>query len=176
MTRCVPGVTRNPDNAKEVTVPFGSIDDNTLASGDVFSLTIPARIGTNADGSKCPGHSNAVGLRLYYDAMQRLAQFGAALAPEPLITFYLRPTGGDVLDEEMPAATTPTSKDAPGLNSKNGNPCSDHWHLEPPARPREAPTPVVGEATGALGMGPCPLATRPVRALSLSRSVAAGEK
>ena len=133
-TRCVTGVTRNPDKAKEVTVPFDPIDDGTFAPGDELSLTIFARIGTNTDGSKCSGHSNAVGLRLYYDAMQRPAQFRAALAPEPLTTFYLRSTGGDVLDEVAPTTTKTTSKDAPGLNFKNGNPWKPigTWSLKLP--------------------------------------------
>lgn len=102
--RCITGVTRNPDKAKEVTVPFGSIDDGTFAAGDKPSLIISASIGINADGSRCPGHSNAVGLRLYYDGTQHSTLFGVTLAPEP------------------PTTSTSTSKDTPGLIFKNGNP------------------------------------------------------
>ena len=65
------GVTRNPGKALEVTVPFGPIDDGTFEPGDELSLIISARIGTNPNGNKCPGHSNAVGLRLSYDATHR---------------------------------------------------------------------------------------------------------
>jgi len=35
------------------------------------------RIGTTATGARCGGHSNAVGLRLYFDAVSRAAQVTA---------------------------------------------------------------------------------------------------
>jgi hypothetical protein len=40
----------------------------------VASLT---RIGTDGSGNFCGGHSNAVGLRLYFDATTRPARFSA---------------------------------------------------------------------------------------------------
>jgi hypothetical protein len=84
-TLCITGITRNPSNAKEATVTFGLLSsvgfDGTV---DTLSLKIWTRIGTNADGTKCSGpggsHNNAVGLRLYFDAVGREARFGAALA------------------------------------------------------------------------------------------------
>ena len=46
-----------------------------FATGDVLSLRVSTRIGTNPDGTKCAGpggsHNNALGLRLYYDAASR---------------------------------------------------------------------------------------------------------
>jgi RHS repeat-associated protein len=80
LTRCITGVTRNADKAKEVTVVFPSfspMDFNGTTDG--LALRVRTRIGTNPDGTKCPGHSNAVGLRLYYDATTRPARFGATL-------------------------------------------------------------------------------------------------
>ena len=35
---------------------------------DVLSLKVPTCIGTNGAGGFCGSHSNAVGLRLYFDA------------------------------------------------------------------------------------------------------------
>ena len=42
---------------------------------DALSVTVSARIGTDGNGAFCGGHSNAVGLRLYFDAVSRPAQF-----------------------------------------------------------------------------------------------------
>jgi hypothetical protein len=43
----------------------------------VVTFRVRTRIGTNATGGLCGGHSNAVGLRLYFDAVSRLAQVSA---------------------------------------------------------------------------------------------------
>jgi hypothetical protein len=77
-TRCLQGITRNPANAKEVSVTFGSM----AAAGfngttDVLSLKVLTRIGTTETGARCGGHANAVGLRLYFDAASRAAQVAA---------------------------------------------------------------------------------------------------
>lgn len=64
-------MTPNPDKAKEVAVPYGSISNGAFESGDELSLKILTRIGTNPDGTQYSGHSNAVGLRLYYNAISR---------------------------------------------------------------------------------------------------------
>jgi hypothetical protein len=62
-TKNIQGVTRNPDLAKEVLVSFGAIADAAFDPGDVLSVRLLAKV---ADSG---GHSNAVGLRAYYDAM-----------------------------------------------------------------------------------------------------------
>jgi hypothetical protein len=81
LARCITGVTRNPDKASEVILsfaPFSPVEFN--GSTDVFSIKILTRIGTNPDGSKCPGpggsHSSAIGLRLYYDGATRASGSG----------------------------------------------------------------------------------------------------
>jgi len=112
ITRCITGVTRNPNKAKEVGIPFGAISDGAFASGDELSLTLLTRIGTNPDDTKCPGHSNAVGLRLYYDAISRPSRFGAELTPNPLEDFFLHSDGTDFLDNIAPTGTTATFKDS----------------------------------------------------------------
>jgi N-acetylneuraminic acid mutarotase len=72
---CITGVTRNPSLAKEVTVSFGSFSPTELnGSTDVLSLRVLTRIGSNGAGGFCGGHSNAVGLRLYFDAVGRASQ------------------------------------------------------------------------------------------------------
>ena len=74
---CIDGVTRNPSQAKEVTVmlaPFSPAVFN--GSTEALLLKILTRIGTNGAGL-CGGHSNATGLRLYFDADTRSARFTA---------------------------------------------------------------------------------------------------
>jgi len=75
-TYCIQGVTRNPDLAKEVTVSFAPAAP-VIFNGDELSLKVLTRIGTNGAGAFCGGHSNAVGLRLYFDASSRPSRFGA---------------------------------------------------------------------------------------------------
>jgi hypothetical protein len=76
-TLCIQGVTRNPDLAKAVTVAFAPFTATGFGVADVLALKVLNRIGTTAAGAACGGHSNAVGLRLYFDAASRAAQFAA---------------------------------------------------------------------------------------------------
>lgn len=71
---CVTGVTRNPAKGLEIAVPFGPIEAE-LGAEDVLSLRVLARVGTDGAGAFCGGHSNAVGLRLYFDSVTRRARF-----------------------------------------------------------------------------------------------------
>jgi hypothetical protein len=71
-TKNIQGVTRNPNNAKEVTVSFGPVSVDQVNPGDVLSIRVLTKV---ADSG---GHNNAVGLRLYYDAVSRPSKFGAA--------------------------------------------------------------------------------------------------
>lgn len=77
---CIQGITRNPDLAKEVVVSFGSFSPVDFYGADMLSLKILTRIGTNGAGTFCGGHSNAVGLRLYFDAVSRPSRFDATLS------------------------------------------------------------------------------------------------
>ncbi|MEW6246480.1 MAG: RHS repeat-associated core domain-containing protein [Nitrospirota bacterium] len=91
LTRCITGITRNPANAKEATVSFGTVSPTEFnGSTDTLSLKILTRIGTNPDDTKCPGHNNAVGLRLYFDATTRNARFDATIVTvqPPTITSF----------------------------------------------------------------------------------------
>ena len=82
LSRCVQGVTRNANLAKEVTVAFATIVPATFnGSSDSLVLKVSTRIGTNPDDSKCGGHNNAVGLRAYFDAVSRPSGFSATFQP-----------------------------------------------------------------------------------------------
>ncbi len=85
---CIRGVTRNAAKALEVSVPFGPLADADLDPEDALSLKVSARIGTDGNGGFCGGHSNAVGLRLYFDAVSRPAQLELTLLSGP-------PAGGE---------------------------------------------------------------------------------
>jgi hypothetical protein len=75
---CVQAVTRNPVNAKEVVIPFGGLPPTAFnGTSDVLTFRVSTRIGTNSNGAFCGGHSNAVGLRLYFGAATRSARFDA---------------------------------------------------------------------------------------------------
>jgi hypothetical protein len=123
LTRCVSGLTRNPAQAREVSVAFGAISSHDLSTGDVLSLQLSTRVGTNADGSRCQGHSNAIGLRLYYDGSTRPSRFGAKITPDPLRAFFLRSSGaGFVLDTTSPTTNTAKEKDSGPVAFSGGNP------------------------------------------------------
>jgi hypothetical protein len=74
LKRCVTGLTRNANDAAELAVSTGSFPATAFNGSDVLGLKVLARIGTNADDTRCsgPGAKNsAVGLRLYFDSMSR---------------------------------------------------------------------------------------------------------
>jgi RHS repeat-associated protein len=91
LTRCITGIVRNAANAKEAIVAFGSVPATPFnGTSDALSIRISTRIGTNPDETKCPGHNNAAGLRLYFDATSRSARFDATIATQqtPTITSF----------------------------------------------------------------------------------------
>jgi YVTN family beta-propeller protein len=82
LERCVAGVTRNANLAKEVIIPFGQFPATPFnGDNDILSLRVTTRIGTNGNDTKCAGHNNATGLRTYFDAANRQARLGATIAP-----------------------------------------------------------------------------------------------
>ena len=106
LTRCVTGVARNANQAKEVVVLWDSFGDVTLHPDDVLALRVSTRIGTNANDTKCGGHNNAVGLRLYYDSTTRASRFGATITPNPSANEYLHSDGGACTSTESAGVTT----------------------------------------------------------------------
>lgn len=120
LTRCIAGVTRNQNLAKEVSV---ALDPLTVLSGHVLSFRISTRIGTNPDDTKCDGHNNATGLRLYYDSTSQPSQVIAEITPAPPASFFLHTTGSsNFFDTTAPTATTANSKDSASVNFAGGNP------------------------------------------------------
>jgi hypothetical protein len=123
LTRCIVGVTRNPSRALEATISFDAFSPVTFNFGDVLSLRILTRIGTNANDTKCPGHANAVGLRLYYDGSQRQSLFTAELSPDPPSDFFLHTSNSvDYFDDSAPTAAAPLFKDSQTVSFSGGNP------------------------------------------------------
>ncbi|MGH7555856.1 MAG: hypothetical protein ACREMQ_22875, partial [Longimicrobiales bacterium] len=77
-TLCVQNVVRNANNAKEVIVAFAPFSEQAFnGTSDVLSLKVRTRVGTNGSGGSCGGHSNATGLRTYFDSTTRPAGFAA---------------------------------------------------------------------------------------------------
>ena len=135
---CITGVTRNPAYAKEVTIPFRSISDGEYDPGDVLFLRILTRIGTTPDGRKCVGpggsHSNAVGLRLYYDAPTRPSRLGAEIAPDPSKDLFLHSSKLDYfLDDVWPTGTV-KYRDSGSINYSSRNPWREigTWNMTLP--------------------------------------------
>ena len=110
-TRDIRGITRNPSLAKEAAVTFGSISDGQLNSSDVLSVRIMTKV--TASG----GHSNAVGLRLYYDAVSRPSRSGMEIAPDPVGNYFLHSdSSGDFLDSTSPTAADAKYKDSASVD------------------------------------------------------------
>lgn len=76
-THCITGVVRNAANAKEVDVSFDAFPPEEFGGTEDLSIKILTRIGTNPDSTFCGGHSNATGLRLYFDSVSRPSMFNA---------------------------------------------------------------------------------------------------
>ncbi len=127
--RCIQNVVRSPDRALDVMVPFQFVAgaSRTFTAGQVLSLKVSTRIGTDGAGGFCSGHSNAIGLRLYYDAASRPSGFRAELTPAPMAPLYLHTSGSgastvDFLDGESVLGAIPDQKDSAGVNFAGGNP------------------------------------------------------
>ena len=75
LTRCIQGVTKDPNSAEKVTVVFSPFPTEVFTGADVLGLKVLTRIGTNPDNSQCSGHTNATGLRLYFDSTNRPSSF-----------------------------------------------------------------------------------------------------
>jgi hypothetical protein len=77
LMRCVAGLTRN---AAELAVSFDSFTPATFdGSTDVLRLRLLTRIGTNPNDTKCPGHSSATGLRVYFGGLNQAPRFEATI-------------------------------------------------------------------------------------------------
>ena len=121
-TPCITGVTRNPALAKEVSIAFGDVADETLSAGDQLRLRVLARIGTLPDGTRCPGHASATGLRLYYNASSWSSRVGIVVPPDDVKDYFLRSDGATCyLDAVAPTSSTAAIKDSGPLKYAGGN-------------------------------------------------------
>ena len=136
VARCVTGLARKPAS---VPVAFDSFQAVPVKDGDVLSLKVSNRMGTNADDTKCkvPGatHTSAVGLRLYYDSDSHNSSFDATITPSPDESFFLHSDGGSCstpgpasagvatrfLDNSPPIATSDKCRDSASGNSGGVN-------------------------------------------------------
>jgi RHS repeat-associated protein len=85
-TYCIQNLTRNANQAKEVTTALAAFNPATMnGTSDTLSLKVLTRIGTNGSGAFCGGHSNAVGIRLYFDSTTRPARFGATTGGSAIV-------------------------------------------------------------------------------------------
>ena len=149
--RCVSGLSSDPTAATDVAVPWGSFPAVPLAVGDVLSLRLSARVGTNGDGTPCTTHVDADGLRLYYDAVTRNSSFFAVITPtSSIISLHGSspcsggscganscagdtPTGLMLLDQ-TPTASDPTCQDSGGMHAGGGNAWSAFGTWQLPAQ------------------------------------------
>jgi uncharacterized repeat protein (TIGR01451 family) len=119
---CVKGLTRNVAKAARVLVPVAPVSQEPPPAGSEVTLKVYARIGTTPDGEMCGGHSSAVGLKLYYDALAQASRIGMQLGAEPFRDQYLRlGAGGAALEAAPPAAGTARYQDSPAVRFPKGN-------------------------------------------------------
>lgn len=136
VARCVTGLARQ---SASVPVAFDSFPAVSVKPGDVFSLKVSNRMGTNADDTRCnlPGatHTNAVGLRLYYDSDSHASRFDGTITPKPAVSYFLHSDGTACstpglasagvttrfLDDSAPTATSDKCSDSASGNSGGVN-------------------------------------------------------
>ena len=144
LRRCVGGLgTGSPSH---VTVPWNSFGPQTLHVGDVLSLRISARFGTDATGAACDAAPpvRSPGLRVYYDSMPNGSRFAATITPDPSVDLFLHASGAAcdaagpavsnrLLRQDLPAGPGRgvTTRAISGLTA--GNPFQDvaTWDLPP---------------------------------------------
>lgn len=110
----ITGITRNPSLAKEIVVAFSDVTSTNFdGTTNLLQLRILARIGTDGNGNFAGGHASATGLRVYFDSVTRLANFGVmvqrfGLDPGPWPTFYQNFQRTSVNSSIRGPQTTPT--------------------------------------------------------------------
>lgn len=121
-TRCITNV-RPMVREEEVLFPLATVADAEVHPSDMLTLKILTRIGTNPDGSQCPGRSSATGLRLYYDGANRPSRLTVGIRPEPWTDHFMRSSSSAFfLDATPPTSPTAKQKDSGPVNFAGGNP------------------------------------------------------
>lgn len=72
-----------------------------------------------------------MGLRLYYDAPNRLSRLNAVVSPDPLKDFFLHSSGTSYFLNDVSPTGTAKYKDSASINFNNGNPWKEigTWNL-----------------------------------------------
>jgi hypothetical protein len=106
LARCITGLTRNANLAKDVDLILSPVGDAGATGQPVLKLS--ARIGTKPDGTKCGGHNNAAGVRIYFDSTARPSRLDVSGGgpPTPTPTATPPPTATPT---PMPPTGTPTT-------------------------------------------------------------------
>lgn len=142
--RCIAHLVRDPTKATAVTIAFDPIPV-LISPSDILTLSVLTRIGTNPDGTKCPGHNGASGLRLYYDSVGRSSGFDIEISPGENLDLFLRSDGlackdapsvgvtSRFLDDSPPIDAAAKCKDSAGISFLRGNPWTEigSWDLTP---------------------------------------------
>jgi hypothetical protein len=133
LVRCQAPLTASPS---ALTVPFDAFTPPTLAPGDVLSMRVSVRLGTNADDTKCASNGKYPGVKLLYDSTGTPSQLGATITTGPALTLYAHSNGGacgaggstgvtaQSLTEVAPTASTAKCSVSGQLDFKAGNPWS----------------------------------------------------
>ena len=122
---CITGVTRNATAAKEVVLGFDPFSPTSFNStSDVLKLKVLTRVGSTAAGGSCGGHNNAVGLRLYFDAVARASRFNAAISTSsdttPPVLTVAQPVEGLITAATQITVSGTFSDQSPTTISVNG--------------------------------------------------------
>jgi hypothetical protein len=126
-----------------VTVDLEPVANVPIETGDLLTLVVSTRVGTNADDTRCAGtgatHRSAQGLRVYYDSMSRPSRLVGTGTTSFSETLFLRsngtscPAGGGQsvgvtdrdLDESAPTAAAAKCLDSQAVAFPGGNPWKD---------------------------------------------------
>ena len=135
---CVRNILRDPSRVTSHTIPL----DLELIPGASVTVRLLARIGTNANGTRCTGtgatHASAGGLRFYYDAATRrslLSSDSGAAHFHSNGTACTENASGGVSSRTIdtnPVASAARCQDAPGLTfTRRERLATDRRQLDP---------------------------------------------
>jgi len=152
MARCVEDLSTSSRRATELVVPWNEFMPPTVEVGDVLSLRVSARVGTNDDGTRCGSRgrhggapSSASGLRVHAGSARHPSGFAATITPDPSVDLYLQSdrVGCDsghgrgrpslTLSEEVPTADRTTCRESGRVRWSGGNAWAEAgtWDLPP---------------------------------------------
>lgn len=121
---CITGVTRNATAAKEVVLGFDPFSPTSFnGTSDLLKLKVLTRVGSTAAGASCGGHNNAVGLRLYFDAVARASRFNATKGNSdttPPVLTVTQPADNSITTATQISVSGTFSDQSPTIITVNG--------------------------------------------------------